>query len=728
MALGSTATAGDYNAVSKKWHPWIEIGGYASSEDSRGEAALFVPLWQSLNAMLFVDARGKLFHEADYEGNLAVGLRAMHPTGWNFGGWVGWDNRRTEAGSTFNQIAFGIEALRADFDFRANAYIPLDDSALVSRTNSVGALLSGNSIFVQQTTSTRRELALYGVDAEVGFRVPLERLHNGGAGNDIDFSGLARHEVRLYGGGFWFDNDDFNDDIAGPRGRLEYRINDIIPDLPGSRLTFEAEAQYDDVREERFEAGVRLRVPFGLPGKGRDYGTALASLNAQEWRMMEGLERDTDVVASSQTETTQSTESAIDDITNVALNQVAFATDQASLAAAVATGANTLIIAQGGTVFDLTAAGGQTLQASQTLQGGSSTINIRGATTGTVVPFTAPGSKPTMRNTANSAVIEVANDTHVAGVGLTGAGAASGLVNNRGIFAPMDGISNVAITAGTMIMDIGNEGILFANNHDKIRIYHTTIARTDGEGIEFLSDNSNITIGHTTISDTGNEGIDLNDRNTNVTIHHVTVNDATGDGIDFDNNNFNVTIRDTTIADTMDLGGSDAIEIEDNNNTFLIQNVTITNPDGDGIDLDFNNTGFTIVDTTIVNPDQDGIRLFERNTGIMISNVTITGGAAMMEDGIDINNNNGVTITGTTISNAGFEGLFIGGMNNTVTMNTTTFSGTFGDDVIDINAGNNTFAGTGNVFNGTFSGVFCEVTGMQTGSFGFSTGPQPTCP
>ena len=59
-------------------------------------------------------------------------------------------------------------------------------------------------------------------------------------------------------------------------------------------------------------------------------------------------------------------------------------------------------------------------------------------------------------------------------------------------------------------------------------------------------------------------------------------------------------------------------------------------------------------------------------------------------------------------------------------MNRTTFSGNFGDDVIDIN-GTNTLGGTDNVFNGAFGGNFCETVAGQTGFFGFPGGPS-NCP
>ena len=107
---------------------------------------------------------------------------------------------------------------------------------------------------------------------------------------------------------------------------------------------------------------------------------------------------------------------------------------------------------------------------------------------------------------------------------------------------------------------------------------------------------------------------------------------------------------------------------------------------------------------------------------------SITGSALtnIGDMGIEFGLRNSVVISGVTIINAGADALAFSG-DNTVTLNNTTFAGTVGDDVIDINAAGNTLSGDGNVSTATFGGVFCEVTGGQTGRFNFATGPS-NCP
>jgi hypothetical protein len=96
-------------APEPKWSAWSEFGGVVGSDDaSRGELALFAPLLQNPDTIVFVDLRGKFFEEDVQEGNYAVGFRKMHSSGWNFGLWIGYDVRYTRQDNTFHQIAGGF--------------------------------------------------------------------------------------------------------------------------------------------------------------------------------------------------------------------------------------------------------------------------------------------------------------------------------------------------------------------------------------------------------------------------------------------------------------------------------------------------------------------------------------------------------------------------------------------------------------------------------------------
>ncbi len=136
-AQAQTASATTSPSPLAKWAPWFEFGGYGGTDgSSRGEAALWVPLAQDGASLIFMDVRGKLFEEGADEANVALGYRRMLASGWNLGVWAGYDRRGTQAGSTFGQVAGGIELLSADFDIRFNGYLPTDDEKTLFDTTA----------------------------------------------------------------------------------------------------------------------------------------------------------------------------------------------------------------------------------------------------------------------------------------------------------------------------------------------------------------------------------------------------------------------------------------------------------------------------------------------------------------------------------------------------------------------------------------------------------------
>jgi hypothetical protein len=431
LAIPGPAVAGeaDPHWEGRKWEPWTEIGGYAANRSyaRRGELALWAPVTQDADSMFFLDLRGKLFAEDQQEGNAAIGYRFMGQGGWNPGLWIGFDRRNTTSGTNFDQVALGVEALSADWDVRANGYVPINDRELISSSGGGGEAtieVIGSSIFLVPAGGTDLyEIAMWGVDAEVGWRVPLERFgYDPTWGLSLKDDGISRslrhHELRLYAGGFYFDHADFDGEVAGPRARAEWRIENIFEDWDGSRLTFEAAWQHDDVRGHQVEAGVRLRIPLG---GGRSVSPRHV-LNAQEQRMTEGLKRDTDIVSQQQTVVTGgggALEPVEDAETGVDFDTVVTVDNGADLQTGITTAShNALIIALGGgSNF-----GSVAMQSDQTLLGGGGAIEVRGRTSGTVATYTAPGTRPTIAGSTGT-VITTADNAHIAGIEVDGAGA-----------------------------------------------------------------------------------------------------------------------------------------------------------------------------------------------------------------------------------------------------------------------------------------------------------------
>ena len=92
--------------------------------------------------------------------------------------------RATAPGNSFWQIAGGVEALHPNWDLRANVYAPI--TAPKQAPGLAEVRLAGNQIFMVGG----KEVPLYGVDAEIGVRLPLEQL-------GID---SFRHQLRVYAG------------------------------------------------------------------------------------------------------------------------------------------------------------------------------------------------------------------------------------------------------------------------------------------------------------------------------------------------------------------------------------------------------------------------------------------------------------------------------------------------------------------------------------------------
>jgi len=612
-----------------KWLPWMEFGGYYNTENaSRGEVAIFLPVSQSSTDLLFIDARGKIFEGDAKEGNFALGYRHMHGSGFNLGAWIGADARTTDQDNGFWQLSGGFEALSHNIDLRINWYGPATEERAAGSTDFTKVHISGSNIVM----TGGQEVALQGIDGEIGIRVPLELINLGSP--DLT--------LRAYAGGFYFDNDLALEEVAGLKTRLELRVENIIPSITGSRLTAEYEFSYDDVRDDRHEFGARLRIPTSP-----DDSTLLASLTLQERRMIDGLERDTDIV------TTRSKAETVEDaLTGTDFDRVAQVTGGGSITTTSNTaGANSLLIVNG------TIAGGQTVQANQTVQGGGSTIQVRGRRSGTVAGFKASGSKPTVTTGAGDIITLTGNNTHIAGLLIDGQATSA-----DGISGGSDK-SNIAITQNTLL-GINSDGIFFEDRNDGIIIANNSIAAAaanNANGINFRNDNSNITITNNTIT-AFNDSIEIDNRNSNILIANNILTSRVGNGgetIEFGGENSDLTIRDNILT-----ADDNAIEINQNNSSGTITGNMITTVNGVGIRL-----------------------------------------------GVGASTGNNFTVTNNTFGAIGEAAIQIA-HSSTVTIADNTFNGAIGTFLLDVDGVGNVLSGTGNTSavavtcqSGTFTGT-----------------------
>lgn len=625
--------AGPAAAQDQKWSAWSEFGGaYKSDDASRGSVTLFAPLMQGPRDLLFIDARGKLFEDSAKEGNLALAYRQMLSSGWNLGAWVGGDLRGTALNNSFWQLSGGVEALSENFDLRLNGYGPISaPQAAGANSNFTQVVLAGSNIYM----IGGREVGLRGVDGEVGVRLPTQML-------SLD---PEKFELRAYGGAFYFDHEAAINEVAGPKARLELRINDIIPGMPGSRLTADYAYSHDEVREHRHEIGARLRVPLGSP----ETWTRYAGLTAQEQRMMDGLERDVDVVV-----VRSEAEPVEDAITNVDFDRVAYVNSGGSVTStATAAGANSLIIATGGTHT-----GEQFLQDSQTLQSGASTIAVRGLYSGTVASFTAPFSQTTLTNSSQN-VVNLVSNTHLNGFIITKTGSSQDDAVVARDAADNDGFSNFAITNNDITTyGDGSNAIGIDDDNDTVWVAGNTLL-TNGEeaqGIELGDDNTNVAFAGNTITTTADDayGIEVHYGNSNVSVigNTVTTEEDFADGIGFVGFNDNIVVSGNTV-DTHEYLSNGIFFGESNTNVSVSANTVTTRDDGaDGIGFGADNRFITVTGNTVTTEDDDalGLAFYEGNRDVTVSANTVTTHGEE-SDGIFFGEENrDIAITGNTVT------------------------------------------------------------------------------
>jgi hypothetical protein len=427
-----------------KWGPSVDFEVKPGTERSLGEVDLFAPLAQSDDTLLFGNMRARLDDNDSVEGNFGIGVRHMLASGWNIGAFGYYDRRRTDFDNIFNQVTIGFEALGRDFDFRANAYLPVGDT-MKGEVVSGGGLSVANLVgsTVQVTTSggtLTGEQALHGFDAEIGWRVPLwqEKLDK---------------VMRLYAGMFHFDGDGV-EDVTGPRLRAELTMYEVPGLWEGARLTFGAEYQWDDVRGSQAFALARLRIPLQ-----KDAGANNQSM--QELRMTERVVRDVDVVTDQRSEelaaiVETATETADGDALAVVTSDSGNGTLTDELSAA---GINSTVVASG--TFNMTSS--SDVQDGQTLLGAGS-VDVRTAT-GRTATLTTPGATISVEN---DAILDLGAGSVVSGLTLNLAISTPGSFAGVGLHNPGATLIGNTISVTSTSGVGGSTGVAISGDNSRV--------------------------------------------------------------------------------------------------------------------------------------------------------------------------------------------------------------------------------------------------------------------
>ncbi|WP_397571594.1 inverse autotransporter beta domain-containing protein [Schlesneria sp. T3-172] len=187
----------------------FRIGGFTGPAIGRKQAIYpieMMPYSLIDNNLFFVDLRAFKGSADTWGANLGGGYRRYLPTIDRILGVNAFFDYDTTSGPTFRQIGFGAEFLGQWYDIRSNAYLPTGTSdEQISLVNLDGTQrFVGHFLQVNQQRTVAS--ALHGFDGEIGFPIP-------GAIPQ-------RHDLRVFGGGYWYESN-MIESFGGWRTRVQ---------------------------------------------------------------------------------------------------------------------------------------------------------------------------------------------------------------------------------------------------------------------------------------------------------------------------------------------------------------------------------------------------------------------------------------------------------------------------------------------------------------------------
>ncbi len=180
----------------------------------------------------FLDLRGHVFNDGKFAANAGIGLRYEDSMIYGINAY--YDYRKTSQ-MHYNQVGIGLESLGERWDFRANGYIPVGNT-ISSRYGQRFDSFSGHEMIL----STKKEFAMYGANAEVGYH----------------FAEMDNFDLYAAAGPYYFGNNGRN--AIGGEARLVATIYDYI----GAQVN----ASYDSVFKGIIQGELSLIFPFGDTG------------------------------------------------------------------------------------------------------------------------------------------------------------------------------------------------------------------------------------------------------------------------------------------------------------------------------------------------------------------------------------------------------------------------------------------------------------------------------
>jgi hypothetical protein len=579
--------------------PRLDVQLDGQPEALGGRLGLFVPIETGDGVIVYGDVyAGILPGTRSLYASGGAGLRGRIGGEWVLGGNLHYDATGSAHGHLYQQLAAGLELLSPDYEFRLEGTLPVGGTAnAVDSLTSVG--IENGNVAIRQGY----EIALYGLKAEAGLRLPVFEDREG-VSLKLFAEGFARggqHHAPVYGVG----------------ARAELKLADFAP-WPGAALTFGAGVDADTSGATSGRAFVRLSAPLGGSGStaagDRDplYAAVrhdpIVATRAGAFGAVEGA-------------------SFADGRAIGAARRIDSGSGDAAGLNALLQGAgqDSVILVDGEIALDDTLL----LLAGQSLVGGQSGLAVVAAGSGKTYTLFNGGARGHLVADGASpghSMVQLADDTTVAGLDITGGG--TGIVGS--------GISGIVI--------------------DDVRI-----AETSGHGIA-LTDVDGATIGNVSYtSSTGCNGcssMSYSDVYGTVTqaalfgvgLRNATISDFTSDGSGWglvlaglhDGTSItaateNVTIRDVKISNTSEEGML----------FYLAENIDVS-----GFEID--NAGRSISEV------HDGV-VFMSSRDISLSQGSIAGtinGLMFVDPGSLPLSNGDITVADVTISDTFRAGVF----------------------------------------------------------------------
>ncbi|WP_188393765.1 S-layer family protein [Mesorhizobium sp. SARCC-RB16n] len=629
LALSGAAAYGDDAGL---WQP--QVRAIIGADNNGGNAALegFIPIKQTAESVLFLDVRAKHDFKDAFGQDIGLGIRRIVNPDLMLGGYA-YFNAESYGGTQFTGGTLGVEAITPNFDAHVNVFVPIKGD---STGHSVGSTLSmvSNQLIEQISVLDHRDYAAWGIEGEVGAKVPL---------NLPD-----KHSLRLDIGGYHFE-DPHGDDgsVTGAKAGIEYEIGDVFG--TGTSLTFTGEVRNDNRDDTQFAGSVRLNIPFN-PGGGSDNTAAIGGAEPV-YPVSEGLRKrvnervrgDIGVRIQSQDKTGGSTTRvAINAATNAAFGKFYFAdgglagvgtqADPTTLDDAVTkAGAGGFVVALGGN-GNLTTAG-VTLATGQTVIGGGESVTAKLFDGGTAT-FNLGGSDGTIQgtNVANN-VITLGNGNTLNGITITGG--ADGIFGNN--------VTGTTLTKVT-VTGAGGNGADFTGNSTNVSASNFTATGNGLDGLHIEGNGTYNFTGTTLLQSNLDDGLDITGAGTytfatvnalgnvdrGITVQGSGGSFTTTGGNISGNGGIGIYIDPITAHVVLDsisqTGGTSGVVLDHVSGSFTVNGATtISGTSGPAIAISDSPAAIRFGDVSITTPAGDGMVFSGVNAAVVAGNIVISG-------------------------------------------------------------------------------------------------------